>query len=95
MAMLGMCANTFSIPVVDNPYLSMTINREDLGSGFNMGVDRQNTHLVVSGKIYYSSQSLLKIPLSAPSLGFPGSRTYYQPAFGHVQPFLAFRTQYP
>ena len=31
----------------------------------------------------------------APALGFPGSRTYYQPAFGHVKPFLAFRTQYP
>ena len=37
------------MPVVDNPYLTMTINREDLGSGFNMGVDRQNTNLIVSG----------------------------------------------
>merc|ERR1712106_1234910 len=82
MAMLGMFGNTFSMPVVDNPYLSMTINREDLGSSFNMGVDRQNTNLVVSGP-------------PAPSLGFPGSRTYYQPAFGHVQPFLAFRATYP
>ena len=31
----------------------------------------------------------------APSLGFPGSQTYYQTAFGHVAPFLAFRTAYP
>ena len=52
MVMLGMCVNTFSMPVVDNPYLSMTINREDLGSGFNMGVDRQNMNLVVSGQFY-------------------------------------------
>ena len=49
MVMLGMCGNTFSMPVLDNPYLSMTITREDLGSSFNMGVDRQNTNLVVSG----------------------------------------------
>ena len=56
MVMLGMCVNTFSMPVVDNPYLSMTINREDLGSGFNMGVDRQNINLVVSGKIALSVQ---------------------------------------
>merc|ERR1712106_981228 len=82
MVMLAMCGNTFSMPVVDNPYLYMTINREDLGSGFNLGVNRQNTNLVMSGA-------------PAPSLGFPGSRTYYQPAFGHVQPFLAFRATYP
>merc|ERR1711892_897942 len=82
MAMLGMCGNTLSMPVVDNPYLSMTINREDLGSSFNMGVDRQNTNLVVSGP-------------PVPAVGFPGSRTYYQPAFGHVKPFLAFRAEYP
>ena len=47
--MLAMCGNTFSMPVVDNPYLSMTINREDLGSGFDLGVNRQNTNLVISG----------------------------------------------
>ena len=52
MVMLGMCVNTFSMPVVDNPYLSMAINREDLGSGFNMGVDRQNMNLLVSGWFY-------------------------------------------
>ena len=49
--MLAMCGNTFSMPVEDNPYLSMTINREDLGSGFNLGVSRQNTNLVVSGRL--------------------------------------------
>ena len=31
----------------------------------------------------------------APSLGFHGSQTYYQTAFVHVAPFLAFRTDYP
>ena len=30
--------------------LHETINREDLSSGFNMGVNRQNINLVVSGK---------------------------------------------
>ena len=58
MVMLGMCVNTFSMPVVDNPYLSMTINREDLGSGFNMGVDRQNMNLVVSGWCYQMSKPI-------------------------------------
>ena len=52
IAFLVMIDNTFSVPVVVNPYLSMSINREDLGSGFNVGVDRQNTNLVVSGRIY-------------------------------------------
>ena len=56
--MLVMCVNTtLSLPVVDNPYLSMTINREDLGSGFNMAVDRENMNLVVSGEI---SSNILK-----------------------------------
>ena len=55
MVMLGMSVNTFSLPVVSNPYLTMTINREDLGSGFNMGVDRQNTNLIVSGNNLYKS----------------------------------------
>ena len=55
MVMLVMCVNTtLSLPVVDNPYLSMTINREDLGSGFNMAVDRQNMNLVISGQILES-----------------------------------------
>ena len=52
MVMLGMCVNTtLSLPVVDNPYLSIAINREDLGSGFNMAVDKQNMNLVVSGGV--------------------------------------------
>ena len=58
MAMLGMFANIIAMPVMDNPYMSMTINREDLGSSFNMGVDRQNTNLVVSGKNSLSLTSL-------------------------------------
>ena len=47
--MLVICVYCQAVPLVENPYLSMTINREDLGSGFNIGVDRQNTNLVVSG----------------------------------------------
>ena len=51
MAMLDLFGNSLSMPVVDNPYLSMTINREDLGSVFDLGVNRQNTNLVVSGRL--------------------------------------------
>ena len=51
LVMLGICVSTFSMPLVDNPYLSMTINRDDQGSGFTLGVNRQNTNLVVSGRL--------------------------------------------
>ena len=37
-------------PVVDNPYLSILINRRDLGSSFDLGVDKANTNLVVTGE---------------------------------------------
>ena len=53
MVVMGMSVNTSSMPMVDNPYLSMTINREDLGTGFNMGVGRDSTNLVISGIIFY------------------------------------------
>ena len=109
MSMIGfstvvllMCANTnLSMPMVDNPYLSMTINREDLGSGFNMAVNRQNMNLAVSGNLskLFIATVLKKSPSlagpPAPYVGFPGSRTYYQPAFRHIAPFLAFNTKYP
>ena len=36
-------------PVVDSPYLSILINRRDLGSSFELGVDKANQNLVVSG----------------------------------------------
>ena len=37
-------------PVVGNPYLSILINRRDLGSSFDLGVDKANTNLVVTGE---------------------------------------------
>ena len=51
LLILGMSIQTFSRPVVDTPYLSININREDLGSRFNMGVGRKNMNLEVSGRI--------------------------------------------
>ena len=38
------------MPMVDNPYLSISINREDLGSSFRMGVDKKQTNLEVLGE---------------------------------------------
>ena len=42
--------NAAPSPVVDNPYLSILINRRDLGSSFDLGVDKANTNLVVTGE---------------------------------------------
>ena len=64
-------------PEVSSPYLSILINRRDLGHSFELGVDKANQNLVVSGP-------------PAPAIGFPGTSTYYQRSYGHVTPFLAF-----
>ena len=68
-----------TIPVTNS------VNRRDLGHSFDLGVDRSNHNLVVSGP-------------PAPYAGFPGTSTYYQRSYGHVTPFLAFggyKPQYP
>ena len=68
-----------NIPVTNS------VNRRDLGHSFDLGVDRSNHNLVVSGP-------------PAPYAGFPGTSTYYQRSYGHVTPFLAFggyKPQYP
>merc|ERR1711997_1446713 len=69
-------------PVIDNPYLSILINRNDVGHSFNLGVNRQNQNLVITGP-------------AAPYVGFPGSSTFYQRSYGHVAPFLAFQGYSP
>ena len=75
--MAASCLLVSAAPVVDNPYLSILINRRDLGSSFELGVDRANQNLVVSGP-------------PAPDIGFPGTSTYYQRSYAHVKPFVAF-----
>merc|ERR1711963_968634 len=72
-----MCGLSESAPAIESPYLSILINRRDLGHSFDLGVDRSNHNLVVSGP-------------PAPYAGFPGTSTYYQRSYGHVTPFLAF-----
>lgn len=37
-------------PVVENPYLSILINRNDLGHSFNLDVNKQNQNLVITGE---------------------------------------------
>ena len=37
-------------PVIDNPYLSIVINRNDLGHSFDLGVNKQNQNLVITGE---------------------------------------------
>merc|ERR1712203_407891 len=77
LATLASLALSAPAPTVTNPYLSILINRRDLGSSFELGVDRANQNLVVSGP-------------PAPALAFPGTSTYYQRSYGHVTPFVAF-----
>ena len=37
-------------PVIDNPYLSILINRNDVGHSFNLDVNKQNQNLVITGE---------------------------------------------
>merc|ERR1712083_31679 len=71
---------SFALPVVDNPYLNIKINREDNGvkSGFDSAVSKAVQNLIVSGP-------------PAPEIDFRGEATYYQKAFPHTPPFLAFK----
>merc|ERR1711976_1121809 len=72
---------SLSVPVIENPYLSILINRRDLGHSFDLGVDRSNNNLIITGP-------------PAPYVGFPGTSTYYQRSYGHVTPFVAFGNSY-
>ena len=67
-------------PVVDSPYLSILINRRDLGSSFELGVDKANQNLVVSGPpapalyiiiILAFSAAAIRLLLSSPWPGPP------------------------
>ena len=81
-------------PLIDNPYLSILINRRDLGHSFDLGVNRVNHNLVITGTLqpilrqYFINTTILGPP--APYVSFPGTATYYQRSYGHVKPFLAF-----
>ena len=85
-------------PVIDNPYLSIVINRNDLGHSFDLGVNKQNQNLVITGENFPRvgcCDPLGPAGPPAPYVGFPGSSTYYQRSYGHVAPFLAFPAYKP
>ena len=84
-----------SLPVIDNPYLSILINRRDLGHSFDLGVNKVNQNLVITGEKYLHFIKNISHLISgppAPSVSFPGTASYYQRSYAHVQPFLAFQS---
>ena len=44
-----MVAVSLGAPLIDNPYLSILINRRDVGHSFDLGVNRANHNLVITG----------------------------------------------
>ena len=90
-----------AIPVIENPYLSILINRNDVGHSFDLGVSRQNHNLVITGQtcphnvITPHHNFIIPEGPPAPYVGFPGTSTYYQRSYGHVTPFTAFGAYKP
>ena len=52
LLLVAISVTVFAKPMVDNPYLSISINREDLGSSFSIRVDKKQTNLEVLGERY-------------------------------------------
>ena len=51
--LITMIGVSSSLPVIDNPYLSILINRRDLGHSFDLGVNKVNQNLVITGERYF------------------------------------------
>merc|ERR1711874_784430 len=49
LALISLVVVSEAIPVIENPYLSILINRNDVGHSFDLGVGRQNQNLVITG----------------------------------------------
>merc|ERR1711928_123792 len=63
--------------LVENPFMTIAIDRTDLGSAYDMAVSRSGHSLAQSGLPYLN-------------LAFPGSSQAFQPYVPHRAPFTVF-----
>merc|ERR1711990_1408819 len=79
--LLCLCLPTcFTKPMlVENPFMTIAIDRTDLGSSYDMAVSRNSHSLALSGPPFLN-------------LGFAGSSRTFQPYVPHRAPFTVFNT---
>merc|ERR1712126_594741 len=65
--------------LVENPFMTIAIDRTDLGSAYDMAVSRNGHSLALSGPPFLN-------------LGFAGSSSAFQPYVPHRAPFTVFST---